>query len=102
MHLESQTVAQGVTECLREPPGGYDIAGQGIALSGRHSRAQMLDRAALGCLDQCVDRALPVVRPGAYHNSAGEVGTVSVDLRTEVKQEQLPHRQRAVTRARMG
>jgi hypothetical protein len=47
----------------------------------------MLDCATLGGLNQCVNRALPLVGPGAYHNSAGEVGTVSIHLRAEVKQQ---------------
>jgi hypothetical protein len=91
-----------VAERRSEAPGRDDVPREGIGLPSRHSRPQVLDGATLSGLNQRVDRPLPLVGPGADYNHTGKVGTVSVHLRAEVKQQQLAKGQYPVACARMG
>jgi hypothetical protein len=91
VHLEPQTVAERVSERLAEASRRDDVPRQRITFSGRHPWAQVLDCPALGSLNQLMNRPLPLVGACAYYYSTGEVGTVSVHLRAEVKQQQIAH-----------
>ena len=76
-------------ERLSEACRDDDFASQAVGLAAGKAGANSVEGSSLRGRDGVVHQSLPLIGAGADHDRPGQVGTVSVHLGAEVKQEEL-------------